>query len=162
VDGVDILRFTTDDWPAYRVVRLAALAESPGAYCSTLAGEQAKTEADWRARLDRGATFAARAAGRHVGIATGVPGERDGHAELVGMWVDPAWRRQGVGRLLVQVVIDWAVAEARFRDIALWVAADNPGAEALYAGHGFRRTGAAESMRPDEPDRLIHEMSRAL
>lgn len=160
--GVEILPLTPDDWRAYRVIRIAALTDSPGAYCSTLGGEMARTEADWRARLGRGLTFAAHAAGGAIGIATGIPGERPGSAELVGMWVAPAWRRRGVGRLLVEAVIAWAIAETRYQDIDLWVAADNPGAEALYARQGFVRTGLAEPMRADEPERLIHQMTRPL
>jgi GNAT superfamily N-acetyltransferase len=163
MDGVDIVPVPPDEWGAYRLLRLAALADTPSAYCSTLEGEVAKTEAEWRARLGNGVTFAARVSGgRPIGIATGIPGERDGNAELVGMWVHPEWRGRGVGGLLVEAVLAWARSQGRFQNLDLWVAADNPGAEALYARYGFARTGVAEPMRADEPDRVVHEMTLPL
>lgn len=63
-----------------------------------------------------------------------------GEMEVLTLAVDPAARRQGVGRALMTAALAIARgegAEACF----LEVAADNPGAEALYAGLGFRAAG---------------------
>jgi predicted GNAT family acetyltransferase len=61
------------------------------------------------------------------------------------MWVEPDWRRRGIGGTLVDVVIGWAV-EQGFDSLRLWVAEGNVAAELLYASLGFRRTGDVQPM----------------
>jgi GNAT superfamily N-acetyltransferase len=138
-------------------VRLEALREAPYAFGSTLAREQERPEAEWRRALTSRVRFVAESGGAVVGTASGGDGESTGVAALTAMWVDPAFRRQGIGALLVERVIDWA-RETGYSHIVLWVVDGNPDAERLYARHGFRRTGAQEEVRPG---RLEYEMSRA-
>lgn len=62
-------------------------------------------------------------------------------AELVAIAVEPAWRRRGIARMLLERVVATAQAQAdlvgaRHR-IALTVAEDNPAAQALFAEAGF-------------------------
>jgi GNAT superfamily N-acetyltransferase len=161
VTEVEIVRLRPADWVQYREVRLAALTQAPDAFASTLAGEETMAPAEWRARLSRRSSFAARAAPGLVGTAAGIPGDAPGHAELVGMWVHPDWRHQGIGGRLISAVIGWA-ADGPYRALDLWLAVGNEAAEALYARLGFVRTGATVPMRADEPDRLKLEMTRPL
>jgi len=158
---VDLVRLTTADWAAYRELRLAALSDAPTAFGSTLARERSLTPEEWRERLRRRSTFAARVAHGHVGMAAGIEGEKPGHAELVGMWVHPGWRGRGVGDLLVEAVVEWA-ASGGHEAVTLWVSFGNDRAEALYARHGFVRTGATQPIRDEDPSRLELEMVRAL
>ena len=62
-----------------------------------------------------------------------------GEAEVLTLAVRPAARRRGIGRALVEaaVALSATTASAMF----LEVAADNPGAVALYAGAGFETVG---------------------
>jgi GNAT superfamily N-acetyltransferase len=65
--------------------------------------------------------------------------ESDSHAEIAGLVVDAALRRQGIGRRLVESAEDWArrhgYASLRVRsNVARDVAHD------FYGGLGFRRT----------------------
>jgi GNAT superfamily N-acetyltransferase len=161
VTGITVVRLQPADWVAYRQIRLAALADAPSAFGSTVADEEAMTPADWRTRLTWRYTFAASASHGLVGTAAGIPGDVAGHAELVGMWVHPDWRRRGIGGLLVRAVIDWAAA-APFRAIDLWVTVGNDAAEALYARLGFVRTGATQPVREDDPTLLELAMTRPL
>ena len=159
--GITVVRLQPADWAICRAIRLAALTESPSAFGADLAREQAMTEADWRTRLTRRSTFAASTSHGLIGTAAGIPGDVQGHAELVGMWVHPDWRRRGIGGLLVGAVIDWA-ASGPYRAIDLWVAVGNDAAEALYASLGFARTGATQPVREDDPTRLELEMTRPI
>ncbi|HYA00845.1 MAG TPA: GNAT family N-acetyltransferase [Candidatus Binatia bacterium] len=159
--GVTITPLTPDDWLAYRELRIAALADAPDAFGSTLERERSMTEEAWRARLLRRSTYVARADPGYVGTAAGVQAERAGCAELVGMWVHPAWRRQGIGGLLIDAVAGWA-AQRSHAALTLWVADGNEAAEALYTHHGFVRTGASQPIRDEDPSRIEWEMLRAL
>jgi GNAT superfamily N-acetyltransferase len=147
------------DWPLYRSVRLAALADSPEAFWSTLAREEAFAPSVWQERLGARNTFLAETGDGPAGLAAVVPAEGEA-AELVGMWVAPAARGRGVGDLLVRAALEWA-AERGFAELQLWVFEGNRHAERLYARHGFARTGAAQPGRPGEDQRQF-EMARIL
>lgn len=140
---VTVRRLVVDEWQTYREVRLAMLQESPSAFGST--HEQESTRHDervWRQRLRDNAVFLARVGGAPAGSATyseyGItdPGE----CALYGMWVDPRFRRMGVGHALVQAVVARARAVGR-RRVVLYVVADNTGARLLYQREGFVATG---------------------
>jgi GNAT superfamily N-acetyltransferase len=143
---VEVRRTTEDDWEALRDVRLRALAEAPYAFGSTLARERDRTEAEWRQWADRGrsgkgVTFVAVDDERFVGLAGGYPEEEhDDAVHLVAMWVDPAARRGGVGRALIEAVVGWA-RDRGARVVNLWVSDGNDPAIALYRACGFEPTG---------------------
>lgn len=102
--------------------------------------------------------FVAEIDGAVVGTASGGDGDATGAAALTAMWVDPGFRRMGVGHSLVQRVMGWA-QEAGYAELFLWVVGGNGDAERLYERNGFRRTGATQEVRPGE---LEYEMSRFL
>ncbi len=142
---------TPDDWAMWRELRLAALADAPGAFGSRLSDWQGDGDREqrWRARLDIPGSFnvLAMAAGQPVGMASGVPAA-DGAAELISMWVSPAARGRGVGDLLVGAVEQWA-RQARAGVLRLAVAQGNPAAVALYQRNGFSWTGELGDRMPD-------------
>lgn len=82
-----------------------------------------------------------------------------GEAELLTLAVAPEARRQGLGARLLQ---DFAVtSRARgAEDAFLEVAADNAGAIALYAGHGWENAGRRRNYYAPGLDALL--MRRAL
>ncbi len=193
-----------DDWQQARAARLAALADAPYAFSSTLAKEQAYGEELWRRRAGSGRTFGAFDGARIIGLATGIPADeldgpgtpgsrlraalqaprlqapprrvsstssaatrgaatpgvdvdgdrpRTGPPEwhLVGMWVAPDYRGQGVADRLVEAVCNRA-RQAGAAAVMLWVTEINDRAIALYRRHGFSPTGVRELVRPEEPD----------
>ena len=154
-------RLAEGDWAAFRDVRLAALRDAPEAFGSTAADAEQLDEAAWRARLTQRAVFVAEVGTQRVGLVAGIAGEQTGAAELVSMWVAPAWRGHGVGDRLVDVVLRWA-ADAGFRTVHLWVAQGNAYAGALYARHGFTATGQVQPMGHGRLDRLEFEMCRGV
>jgi ribosomal protein S18 acetylase RimI-like enzyme len=174
LDGLILVRqLTAGDWAQLRAARLAALAEAPYAFASTLAREQEFTEEVWRSRAGSGSTFAAWQGATIVGLATGLPPEAAQPApaaqlvepepawHLVGMWVAPACRGQGVADRLVDAVCKQA-RQSGAASVTLWVTEVNDRARAFYRRIGFVPTGGRQPVRPEEPDHLEEELSRRL
>jgi hypothetical protein len=87
VTGLVVRRVVPDEWQAFREIRLAALAESPGAFVTTYARASQYDEQLWRSRAADGATMLAWRGDRPVGlVAAYLP---DDVAQLVMMWVEP-------------------------------------------------------------------------
>jgi GNAT superfamily N-acetyltransferase len=154
---VVVLRVTEDDWCELRAVRLAALAEAPMAFGSTMRREQEFDEARWRAWARSAAMFLAVAGESPVGMAAGVAGRSGGERKLVAMWVDPGWRGSGTAAQLMSSVIGWAGAEGADR-VTLWVAEGNEAARRLYQSRGFRLTGGRKPL-PSNTVQHIDEMA---
>ncbi|MGG7573942.1 GNAT family N-acetyltransferase [Streptomyces sirii] len=140
-----------DDWALYRAVRLAALADAPEAFGSTLGREQAFAEGDWRERLTCRSQFLTEDDGGACGLIGIVPTD-PGAADLVSMWVSPAARGRGAGDLLVREALRWA-GDHGHPQVHLWVTEGNTPAEHLYTRHGFQRTGRTQPVRPGSADR---------
>lgn len=155
---------TAEDWPTWRELRLRSLADSPEAYGSTLELEQGFTEAQWRGRVAgwrdpenqvSGPAVLAYADDGAVGMGGGYRDE-PGMLHVVAMWTDPAWRGNGVGRLVLDTLRGWA--EERGLTLHLDVAATNPDARRLYERYGFEPTGHTKPLRPGATttcDRLV-------
>ena len=154
-----IRRLAAGDWAAFREVRLAALRDAPEAFGSTEADAQQLDEKEWRRRLEQRAVFVAEVSRQRVGLAAGIGGDQPGEAELISMWVTPAWRGQGAGDRLVEAVLAWAAGEG-FLTVHLWVAQGNARAERLYTRHGFAATGRVQPMGGERFDLLEFEMRR--
>ncbi|MFJ8043589.1 GNAT family N-acetyltransferase [Kitasatospora sp. NPDC096147] len=149
---IELRTVTSDDWPLWRSVRLAALTEAPYAFGSTLTEWQGAGDREerWRARLSiPGAhDLVALLDGLPVGIASGVPGAAVDEAELISMWVGPTARGKGVADRLIREVERWAAERGATR-LRLAVMPDNRNATALYERHGFTDTGEPGHLLPD-------------
>ena len=104
--AVDLI--TESNAAAFKAVRLEALRESPTAFAGTYAGEATLSESEW---LDRAAQcygetsvgYLALDAETTCGIVLATPDDQDSAVVwLESLWVAPAKRRLGVGRLLVR------------------------------------------------------------
>lgn len=160
---IEIKRITPETAFLFRDVRLRALAESPLAFSSTYARELQFPNEEWRRRAERwgadenDAIFLA----FDGEVACGIVGsyrepEQHGRAMLISMWVDPAYRRAGVGKALIDEVIAWNRAR-RVRELVLLVTGVNAGAIAFYERLGFRKTGVT-SEYPNDPAIIEYEM----
>ena len=154
-----IRRLAAADWAAFREVRLKALRDAPEAFGSTAADAEKLDQAEWRRRLEQRAVFLAEVSRQRVGLAAGISGDQAGEAELISMWVAPAWRGQGVGDRLVDAVLVWVAGEG-FTTVRLWVAKGNARAAGLYARHGFAPTGRVQPIGGGRFDALEFEMRR--
>jgi len=157
---VEVRRTTGGQWQELRQVRLQALTDSPRAFASTLAREQAFDEAEWRRRAD-GTCWLAWDDERVVGTAGLVPDDVSPSAlQLVGMWVAPAVRGNGAAAALVEAACAFA-RTAGVPEVCLWVADGNERARRSYARWGFVATGERQPL-PGDPARTEDRMRRLL
>lgn len=162
-----VRRIRANDALKLRTLRLHALADSPMAFSSNLAREQAFSDDIWRERAASAATgcewatFIAEQDDQWVGMVTGL---RDTDAAggwlVVAMFVHHAARRSGLGAALIEAVSTWASNCGAGR-ISLWVAEGNDPALALYHRLGFRLTGVTKPLA-HTPALLDREMVRDL
>lgn len=157
---VEVRRTSAEQWEVLRSVRLAALADAPRAFTSTLAREQALTEADWRRRAG-GTCWLAWDGDRAVGTVALVPDDvSDSALQLVGMWVEPAVRGRGAAAALVEAACACARALGA-AEACLWVADGNDRARRAYERWGFAATGERQPL-PGDPTRTEDRMRRVL
>ena len=149
---VEIRRVRPDEGLRMRALHLRALADSPLAFGSTLAREEAFATDVWHERATAGAagvdriTYVAEEGDHWLGMATGLVDERAGPgASLVGMFVEPGARWRGIGRALVEAVAGWARSGGA-PGLYLWVTSTNDPALGLYARCGFKATGKSKPL----------------
>lgn len=134
VAEVEIVRIGPDDWREFREVRLASLADSPGAFGARYADWVDATEDRWRQRLaDVPYTLVARSDAGTAGVVSGAPSGES--VELISMWVAPGHRGTGLAGRLIAHVVAWAGASDR--DTYLMVRDDNDAAIRAYEKAGF-------------------------
>lgn len=149
--SIRIDRLGPGDWQAYKALRLEALQREPNAFTSTYAASLTRADAWWQNRLANPCSvmLMARVDGEPAGIAglhlASDEGDASG-AVVNGMYVRERHRRQGVGRRLVQSLLDLLPEHPEIATVRLWVTATEEPARRLYAALGFRVV--AESARP--------------
>jgi GNAT superfamily N-acetyltransferase len=165
--AIAIRRFAPDEWRLYRDLRLRALADSPDSFGSTYAREASRAERDWKERLTVGVTspgqlpVLALIDDVPAGLAWGRVDDNDSTlAELFQVWVAPDSRRKGVGRQLIDAVIEWAQSLG-VHILRLGVTPSHPAALQLYRQAGFVFTGKPEPLRLGSSV-LCHPMHLAL
>ena len=118
------------------------LLESPSAFGGTHDENVGNDEQSWRQRLLDNVVLLARvgptpaASAMYSVLRAAEPGD----CSLYGMWVDPHFRRSGVGRALVEAVVAQARVAGR-RRVLLHVVDGNFEAARLYENAGFVATG---------------------
>lgn len=91
--------------------------------------------------LNAGLTFVVEIDGQVAGFAVVLP-VGEGEAQLDGLFVEPALQRKGVGALLVETAVDFAI---RALSASVLVVTANPAALAFYQRHGFLDIGVADT-----------------
>ena len=135
-----------EDWEAFRVLRLRALADAPTAFGATLAEAEAQPESVWRSRAD-GPGPLVMAYDGDVPVAMGglfVPPDSV-ESFVWGMWVAPEARGCGLGARILAALVDHA--RGLDRSVLLHVTEGNDAARRLYEAHGFVGTGEWQPLR---------------
>jgi ribosomal protein S18 acetylase RimI-like enzyme len=139
---IQIRRLVPADAGLYRDIRLEGLRCNPEAFGSTFAAEDGRPLSFFSDRIGGSQTFGAFHGSKLVGVAGLLirEGEKEAHKGLlVGMYVRPSARRAGVGRRLVEAVVEFA--RQRVELIQLAVVRDNEQARRLYERLGFVQYG---------------------
>jgi ribosomal protein S18 acetylase RimI-like enzyme len=139
---IQVRRLTPADAALYRDIRLEGLLCNPEAFGSTFEAEDAQPLTFFSERLGGSASFGVFHDSELVGIAGLLirEGQKEAHkALLVGMYVRPSARKAGVGRRLVETVVE--LARQRVELIQLSVVSENEQARRLYEGLGFLEYG---------------------
>jgi len=150
----------------FKAVRLRALQDAPHAFGSNYAKESQFADSEWLARVQRmngesGAGFLAIDGETTCGIAGAFLDQKDPtRAHLISMWTASTHRQQGIGRLLVKEVLNWA-HRRNARTLLLMVTSNNEPAIRFYERLGFSRTGRTEPYTNDQAV-LEYEMSRQI
>ena len=79
------------------------------------------------------------------------------HAELLRILVDPQQRRRGLGRTLLEALVE-ACAARGAEVLSLEVRAENTPAQALYGAMGMRQGGRRRAYYADGEDALLYAM----
>jgi ribosomal protein S18 acetylase RimI-like enzyme len=138
----DLRRLTPDDAALYRDIRLEGLAESPNAFSSTMEDEEGRPLESFAARLTATYVVGAFSGPELAGVAGFYVQAGPKHAHkgmLWGMYVRPEYRGAGIGRLLVEVIIEHARKHVEL--VQLLVVSDNLAARRLYESFGFVEYG---------------------
>jgi GNAT superfamily N-acetyltransferase len=151
----------------HRDLRLRALSDSPDSFGEEFADMAVRPNSYWDdltcsvTEPGRHVMFLACEDERVLGTTYGLlDRDRSDAGRVGGMWVDPTWRRRGVGRALLQEVFRWA-RERGLRRLGLWAPAHSPAAISLYRRAGFRETGNRRPL-PMNPSLQIVEMESQL
>lgn len=152
MSDVRIITLDPDRWQEYRDLRLRALREEPSAFGSSYEDNVDKPEADWRRRLEGAQRktdeflLFAEVDGRLVGMmgAYRDKGRKVAHiATVVGVYVDAAARGQGIGRRLMQALLDEIARVPQIEKLRLGVNTQRFAPLALYLKFGFEIVGTA-------------------
>lgn len=137
---VRVLTLAPEDWRLWRAVRQRSLREEPEAFAASAHQWLGPwdEEALWRRRLAAVRSVVALRGDEPVGTA----GLDLAKGELVGMWVATEHRHTGIGRRLVEKILDDAVSAGVDESVVLRVMAENSAAVAFYERCGFVLTSA--------------------
>ena len=125
-DLMHLRRLEPHEVGLHRELRLRALREAPDSFGETFAGAAARPSSYWEdltrsvSESVRHVMFLAYEGNDVLGSTYGLlDRDRRDRGRVGGMWVDPAWRRRGVGRALLQEVFSWA-REHGLSQLGLW------------------------------------------
>jgi len=145
--GIIIRPLSYADGGVYKQVRLAALRDSPTAFSSSFETASLAPDSYFAERADFQAdnfTLGAFSADTLVGTSGGIvePETKRKHiGHIVGMWVRPDHRRQGIARSLLGRTIEQLRQVPDITTLQITVTASNTAAHALYTDVGFQEWG---------------------
>lgn len=131
---------------------------APGEYAYTV--EEEKTRIEASLVHPRQLLLVVECEGQVLGAIDCVPGvrQRIAHSINVGISVAPSLRNQGVGRLLLTTLLDWATEHPQIDKVTLGVLASNERALHLYTALGFIEEGRRYRFVKYEDGRYVDDI----
>lgn len=139
---VSVRRIAPEDGLTLRDLRLRSIADAPDAFGQPLDEARGRPEQEWHRSArqsshgDNRTWLMAETDGRAVGLVQGRK-RRPSTLLLFSMWVDPAVRRLGVGRMLIESLERWGHGWDATETI-LWVYSGNDLGIRFYRDLGFQ------------------------
>jgi ribosomal protein S18 acetylase RimI-like enzyme len=161
-----LVPITEQNVSAFKAARLQALQDSPTAFGSTYAQESRFSDAEWLKRVanmsgERGVGFLAMDNDTPCGIIGALLDQHEpDKAQIVSMWVAPAYRRSGTGTALIDAINSWSRTRG-VRTLRLMVTSCNQGAIEFYRRNGFGMTGNTAPY-PNDPSLIEYEMALSI
>jgi GNAT superfamily N-acetyltransferase len=160
---IEVKRIQPDQGELLRELRLRALQDAPDAFLENYDNASQKSIEHWQASAQKHAissqavNFFGFLNGELAGMAGAYIADDAPHiVNLCAMWVAPEARQQGLGKALVNRVIDWA-KQAQVSRVRLWVNRENSEAMVFYRCCGFNDTGNT-AIFPAKSDAVEWEM----
>jgi ribosomal protein S18 acetylase RimI-like enzyme len=147
VEKIVIRKLDRGDVEAFKVLRIAAVQNSPHSISFSIADLNSMSLADFQTQLHSAsgnAVFGAWLNGELIGIAGLQRDEREKirhKAKIWGVYASAAHRGRGVARQLMSAALEEAKSQSEIVGLNLSVHANNHAAKSLYASFGFRRWG---------------------
>ena len=154
---IEVKPLQADQWALYKQMRIAALADAPHAFTASWTRAVTRLDAEWMQLVERRAqeknntSFIAYCDGVPCGMAACIVS--DGCAEMLAVWVVPAFRRRKVGDALIAYAKSWST-ERHLPKMIVGVFEDNTAAVKFYRAAGFSLNGAPR-FDPAQPKRPI-------
>jgi GNAT superfamily N-acetyltransferase len=144
-------------------MRLAAIADSPSTFATTLAVARARPAHHWDRVAEAGSSGGDQAPwfAEHGGEPAGMINAYragGGTVTVTSLWAAPGHRHLGVADVLVGRALEWAGEHGAAR-VRLWVVERNDEARDFYRRWGFRPTGREIKYEPD-PRMIEIELQR--
>ncbi len=150
-----IREIQAEDWPELKVIRLAALLESPFAFGATHAEESLLSDEQWQKRAlfygeDVNTCFVLGFEKRSAVAMAGAYRDKakSGVAHIYSVWTGPDWRGKGESAKVMGVLEQWALA-AGMAIMEGYVTEGNARALAFYRKMGFELTAESIPLRWD-------------
>jgi ribosomal protein S18 acetylase RimI-like enzyme len=167
---IKIVELPISDWKDFKEIRLAALKEEPQAFGSSYAKEAAYPNSRWQERLrddesKKGIYLFAKLEGKVIGMVMGGRTDEDKNAHLAHIWgtyVDSTTRRNGVGKELMQRVIEELSKDVDVQRIRVIVNAEQKPAVKLYESLGFKEIKTMIMKMGDGLEHQEIEMEKSL
>lgn len=139
-----IVTLTADDWERYRNIRLRALREEPQAYLDTYEQKLLDPPEKWKQRIEEAAAgraylYFAEKSGSLVGMIGAFFKGDQSKATIAGVFVAQEARGQGIGKLLMQTILNNLMKRPGLKVITLSVNTKQIVARTMYERMGFAK-----------------------
>ena len=132
---VSIKAVTSEDWQLLKELRLKAIADSPGAFGDSVEMVSSKSDVYWKNGIASSDVFVAEENETWIGMIV-FKQDDDGVWSVKSLWVDPDYRNQGIGKLLIEEALTSAKNKG-IKLIELGVSVKSDSAIDLYTSLGF-------------------------